>query len=159
MGKTVPGIRATEDSSDLIIKIDKEMLVKAFESHPEIHWDTDELLIPVEINNSHRFFEQLKSGLIHDERVAVLFDELFLYLWNEGRVDFIEEYQPQPKVGDWVARRNTRRVVKHATDEKDVFFRIVEIKGSKVVGEDFNSHSIRSLRRPNHEEFINCETY
>lgn len=99
MGKTVPAIRVTEDNNDLIIKIDKEMLVTAFESHPEIHWFTD-VVVPVKIKDKNLFYQKLKYILIFGEKIEEtdikwiesLFDELFLHLWHEGDADFIAKF-------------------------------------------------------------------
>lgn len=52
----------------------------------------------------------------------------------------------QVKVGDWVARIKTRRIISKPTDKKDVPFKVIEIRGSTAIGEDSNYHSINSLR-------------
>ncbi|WP_102274078.1 hypothetical protein [Cytobacillus massiliigabonensis] len=99
MGKTVPGIRITENKDDLIIKIDKELLVKEFENHPKIIFEhySENKIQQVKIKEINSFIEKLKYLMISDKSdteiswIGTLMDEAIMYLWNEGYADFIEE--------------------------------------------------------------------
>lgn len=51
----------------------------------------------------------------------------------------------QVKIGDQVARIKTRKIISKSTDNKDVPFKVVEIKGAMVIGEDRNIHFIDNL--------------
>lgn len=51
----------------------------------------------------------------------------------------------QVKVGDWVARIKTRKLIVKPTDKKDVPFKIIKIKERTAIGEDCNIHYIDNL--------------
>lgn len=99
MGKTVPGIRVQENMDDILIKIDKRMLVEAFEKHPEIYWEVfeeTEELRPVEIENKNEFFEKVKYTIVGEKNdeftwFGAFLYELILHIWREGDPTFVKD--------------------------------------------------------------------
>jgi hypothetical protein len=104
MIKTLPAIRVQEDEDDIVIRIDKEVLVYAFENHPEIHYFTDHP-VPTKIKDRGQFFEKLKLTMIDQKNphtgstwTGSFIDEMFLHLWQEGDAQFIYDFEEMPGI-------------------------------------------------------------
>ncbi|MDX8359809.1 hypothetical protein [Cytobacillus sp. IB215316] len=100
MGKTVPGVRVTESNDDLIVKIDKELLINIFESHPEMVYEdsSGDRVQHVKIRDKQVFFNNLKYAMTEVKdfetgatRTASFMIEMMYCLWEEDLSEFIED--------------------------------------------------------------------